>query len=361
MKIKEIQFLVHVDFQYQTKYDSLNSAIMNEEIIKNLAQTQTEFHQRVNLETISQQEDEIDRRTTLIYLSVVIIFLVSIIGFILWRNNRSRQRVNQELSNANEIIERQNRELTDVNNVLEEKVKDRTKELKEANAALIKSNTDLDTFIYKTSHDIRGPLATLHGMCNVALIDIDDPKALDYFQKLGKTADRLNEILSKLLVINQINNSIICIEEVNINEMVDDVVNESRLLSNGQELDVQTNIQDRLIFGSDKDLVKIIFNNLINNAFKFYNSSDRVKSFVRINALRNGKKVDISVVDNGIGIDEKGADKIFEIFSKASEVADSAGLGLYLVKLAIEKLEGDIYLNKTSEGYTEFKVTLPLV
>ena len=59
-------------------------------------------------------------------------------------------------------------------------------------------------------------------------------------------------------------------------------------------------------------------------------------------------------------IDEKASSKIFEIFSKASEVSDTAGLGLYLVKLAVEKLEGSIRHSKTSDGYTKFTVELPV-
>ncbi len=347
-------------YSFQEKYDSLNSLILNEEIIQNLAKVQIEFQERENLQTIASQDQEISRRTTLLILSVIIIFLISVILFILYRINQLRKKANQQLSEANAIIEQQNKELMDVNNVLEEKVKERTKELKDTNAALLKSNTDLDNFIYKTSHDIRGPLATLQGMCNIALMDIEEPKSVDYFEKIGRTADRLNEILSKLLVINQINNSLITSNPIDVKRLIKDILIEYQQSPGANKIRVDNQVERMDNFKSDEVLLKIILNNLISNAYKFYNSSNRVDSWIRIDASQcNNGHVEFNVIDNGIGIDEAAAGKIFEIFSKASEVSDSAGLGLYLVKLAVEKLDGTIAHSKTKEGYTQFKVELP--
>ena len=339
-------------YNYQRKYDSLNSEILSEGIVKNMAQIQADYQERENLQTIQTQDQEISRATTLLVLSVVIIILISIILFILYRINQLRKKANRQLSEAKNIIERQN-------NVLEEKVRERTKELKETNAALMKSNTDLDNFIYKTSHDIRGPLATLQGMCNVALIDINDSKSRDYFEKIGKTAYRLNEILSKLLIINQINNSLITAQEVDLKKLSKDIVDEQSRLAKLESMKIDNLIQDIEDFKSDEVLLKIILGNLISNAFKFHNTSNRVNSWVRLEAHRENDHLELSVIDNGIGVDEKASSKIFDIFSKASEVSDTAGLGLYLVKLAVEKLDGSISHSKTADGYTKFTVELP--
>ncbi len=347
-------------YLYYRKYDSINQAILNETIARNMLKIQVDYEERQNLERIRAQDQEISRRTTLLILSVIIIFLISVILFILYRINQLRKKANQQLSEANAIIEQQNKELMDVNNVLEEKVKERTKELKDTNAALLKSNTDLDNFIYKTSHDIRGPLATLQGMCNIALMDIEEPKSVDYFEKIGRTADRLNEILSKLLVINQINNSLITSNPIDVKRLIKDILIEYQQSPGANKIRVDNQVERMDNFKSDEVLLKIILNNLISNAYKFYNSSNRVDSWIRIDASQcNNGHVEFNVIDNGIGIDETAAGKIFEIFSKASEVSDSAGLGLYLVKLAVEKLDGTIAHSKTKEGYTQFKVELP--
>lgn len=339
-------------YSFQQQYDSISKSIINETIARNMLDIQVDYQEKENLEKIASQDQEISRRNTLLYLSVVIIILISIILFILYRINQLRRKTNRELAEAKRTIEQQN-------NVLEEKVRERTKELKEANAALMKSNTDLDNFIYKTSHDIRGPLATLQGMCNVALIDINDQKSRDYFDKIGKTAFRLNEILSKLLIINQINNSLIAQNPIDLQGLSKEIVREQSFISGQNDIKVENKIGKLDNFQSDEVLLKIILGNMVSNAFKFHNSSNRVNSWVRLEAHRENGHLKLNVIDNGIGVDEKASSKIFEIFSRASEVSDTAGLGLYLVKLAVEKLHGKITHSKTDEGYTKFTVELP--
>ena len=345
-------------YAYQIRYDSISGVILNEEVIQNLAEIQIAYQEKENIQTINYQKSEISRRTTLLFLLLIIILLAVVILTILYRNNQLRQKVNQKLYDANATIEKQNHELTHLNSELEERVKERTRELNASNTALLKSNTELDNFIYKTSHDIRGPLATLQGVCNVALIDIEDEKSIGYFVKLSKTAERLNEILSKLLVINQINNSLISEQLVDFKAMVDELVEECRD-SSRKNINLQVDIEDGLNFKSDQDLLRIILSNLISNAFKFYNTSERIESFVKIEIGQADSQLYIRVIDNGIGIDDHASYKIFEIFSKASDVSDTAGLGLYLVKLAVEKLGGQISLVKSKDNYTQFEASLP--
>ncbi len=347
-------------YRYYRSYDSLNQLLFNEKVLSGTKSLEIEYAESSNLQQIKEQKSKIQEQEKSLLLSSIIIGLISFIGIILYRNNLQRKKANNQLFQANKIIEEQNQQLKNMNNVLEERVRERTKELKTANVALLQSNMELDNFIYKTSHDIRGPLATLQGICNVALMDVQDAKSIDYLQKLGKTAARLNEILSKLLIINQINNSVISQDPIDFELIVDHVVQDNRK-TNAADIAVIKEINPEIRLQSDHDLIKIIISNLVNNAFKYYNQSSRVESFVKIGIDNDRINLNISIVDNGIGIDEQVGDKIFEIFSKASEMSDSAGLGLYLVKLAVEKLNGRIILKRTREGYTEFKVKLPLI
>lgn len=347
-------------YENRVKYDSVSSIIINDVVAKNLLQIQVDFEERQNLEIIALKDKEIGRRTTLLLLSVVISILTVVIIFILYRNNKIRRRVNKKLSIANKTIEKQNKSLTELNSVLEERVKERTEELRESNEALIKSNHDLDNFIYKTSHDIRGPLATLQGICNIALMDIKEPMAVDYLQKLSKTAYKLNLILSKLLVINQINNALPLLEDVRLLRLVNSMVDENKMSYFIKEIKVKVEIDKNLTVTSDPDLLKIILGNLINNAFKFHDESRRVDSYINIGACINNDQFVFEIIDNGVGIEESVAHQIFDIFSKTSEIQDTAGLGLYLVKLATEKLDGKVEVKKSDEGHTLFRVSLPL-
>jgi signal transduction histidine kinase len=218
----------------------------------------------------------------------------------------------------------------------------------------------LDNFIYKTSHDIRGPLASLKGMCNVALIDVKDPVALNYLHKLDVTAEKLNTILTRLLIVNQINNSTISSERIDFHKIVSDLMLLEKKKGLPARINVTKRIENDIEFYSDKEFVRIILENLVDNAIKFYNDSQRVDPFVDISIQKDGDSVKIRVQDNGIGISQVKPDKIFQMFSRASERSETGGIGLYITKTAVQKLGGTIDLKTTPEGYTEFYVDLPL-
>ncbi|MEP2667569.1 MAG: tetratricopeptide repeat-containing sensor histidine kinase [Cyclobacteriaceae bacterium] len=352
--------------EYQQKYIKLNKEIFSGDLIKNISRIQTEYEERENIKTIAAKDqvlalqDEIIARQKQQYAFIITItFLTLGLAFVMYRANQSQRKINQELAKAKETIQRQNEMLSDANLQLESEVEERTRELVESNESLVKVNDELDNFIYKTSHDIRGPLASLKGICNVAMMDVKDEAALDYLSKLDTSAAKLNAILSRLLIINQINHSILTPEKINFEEQVEEILELERKKELPERIDISYSIAPGLDFRSDKEMAKIILENLIDNAIKYHNDSKRVDPFVRIEIGKEGGWVCVKVIDNGIGIDDDSKDKIFQLFVRASERSDSGGIGLYLSKLATLKLGGDIYLSKSEEGYTVFKVLFP--
>jgi signal transduction histidine kinase len=351
---------------YQMKYIHLKDSLISEELVKNVAKIQTNFEERENIATIKLKEDALIRQRNLNLAIGVIALLTALLGFVLYRSNVVTRKVNSALSDAKGIIETQNIRLQNINRELDGKVKEKTAdllkandELDRANKALSHVNDELDNFIYKTSHDIRGPLASLKGICSVALMDVKDPLALDYLNKLDVSSGRLNVILTRLLIVNQINNAIVGRELIDFNSIIDDVILLEKKKGLPARFEIKRELQQGIELQSDRDLVRIILENLIDNAIKFHNDSERVQPFVfiRIGSGENG--VIVSVIDNGIGIAEAKPDKIFQMFSRASERSGTGGIGLYLSKLATEKLGGQIHLRTTPEGYTEFYVVFP--
>lgn len=353
---------------YQTKYISLKDSLIGEELVKNVSRIQTNYEERDNLNIIKLKEEDLARQRNLNIAIGLIAVLAGLLVFVLYRSNSITRRVNSALSDAKAVIETQNHRLQNINRELDAKVKEKTADLQKANEdldkankALVRVNDELDNFIYKTSHDIRGPLASLKGICSVALMDVKDPLALDYLTKLDVSSGRLNVILTRLLIVNQINHAIVGREQIDFNNIVDDVLLLEKKKGLPERLEVRREIDDDINFLSDKDLVRIILENLIDNSIKFYNDSERIQPFVHIKiGLQNDTDVVVSVIDNGIGIAEAKPDKIFQMFSRASERSGTGGIGLYLSKLATEKLGGQINLRSTAEGYTEFYVSFPL-
>lgn len=351
------------DFQnaslYQNKYISLKDSIYSGELIDRIAKITTQFQERINLQTIADKEETIARQRELNISIAIIAVLLSALIFVLYHSIKVKRRVNADLSDAKAIIEDQNRQLLNSNVHLNQELKERNLDLQRANDSLHRVNEELDNFIYKTSHDIRGPLASLKGMCNVALMDVKDPLALNYLHKLDITAEKLNTILTRLLIVNQINNSSLLTDRIDFEAIVEDILTLERKKGIPKQLKITPEICASTVFYSDPQFVRIILENLIDNAIKFYNDSDRVQPFVRIAIAGNEEHVSINVVDNGIGISEVHPDKIFQMFSRASERSETGGIGLYITKTAAEKLGGSVHLKTTPEGYTEFYVKLP--
>ena len=345
---------------YQQKYIALKDSLFNEELVKNIAKVQTNYAERENIATIASNEIVIKQSRELSVAIAVIALLAGLLVLVLQFGNRNIKRVNAKLSEAKEVIQEKNQELANKNRELDFQVEKKTADLAKANSSLKQVNDELDNFIYKTSHDIRGPLASLKGMCNVALMDVTDPTALDYLRKLDATAERLNTILTRLVIINQINNSKLTIEHIDFDSIVSDVLLLERKKGVPQELLIIPQIDRDATIESDKELVRIVLENLIDNAIKFYNDSDRVKSFVKIhiNSMPKGGVI-VRVIDNGIGISESSPGKLFQMFSRASERSETGGIGLYITKTATEKIGGKVGLLTTPEGYTEFYVIFP--
>lgn len=351
---------------YQKKYINLNKEVFSSDLIQKISRITTDYEERENIKTIASKnqvlalrEEIIARQKQQYVFIITITFLTLGLAFVMYRANQSQRKINQELAKAKETIQRQNEMLSDANLQLESEVQERTQELVESNESLVKVNDEMDNFIYKTSHDIRGPLASLKGICNVAMMDVKDEAALDYLSKLDTSAAKLNAILSRLLIINQINHSILTPEKINFEEQIVEILELEKKKEMPERINITYYVQPDLDFRSDKEMAKIILENLIDNAIKYHNDSTRIDPFVKIEIGMEGDWVSVKVIDNGIGIDEESKDKIFQLFVRASERSDSGGIGLYLSKLATVKLGGDIYLSKSKEGYTVFKVLFP--
>lgn len=358
------------DFQlasfYQEKYIDLNKEIFQGDLIRNISRIQSDYEERENLKTIASknqvlklQEDIIARQKSEYAFIITITFLVMGLALVMYRANQSQRKTNQQLAQAKETIQHQNELLSNTNQMLESEVQERTKELFQSNESLTKVNEEMDNFIYKTSHDIRGPLATLKGMCNVAMVDVKDELALTYLKKLDTSAAKLNAILSRLLIINQINHSLLNPEYIKFEDQIEEIIALEAKKGLPARMKFTYDVEPGLNFRSDKEMTRIILENLIDNAIKFYNDSQRIDPFVHVRVFSEGQNVMVKVTDNGIGIDESSKDKIFNLFVRASERSDSGGIGLYLSKLASTKLGGTIELTPTSDSTTQFTVTFP--
>lgn len=331
--------------KYQDKYIHLKDSIISDDLIKGLAKAQATYEERENIKTIAEKNQILEltqqmiQRQREVYFFVGLVAVLSILGtFMFLRYSRALSKAKQELSVMNQTLEK--------------RVEDRTKQLQNV-------NNELDNFIYKTSHDIRGPLASLKGIANVALLELKDEKAQDYLQKLDASADKLNSILTRLLIVNQINHAVLNPIKINFAELINEILIFERKKGVPPRMTILHDIDPDVLLITDRHVLRIILENLIDNAIKYHNSSERIEPFVKIRTSLSPSGVVISVIDNGIGIQERDPQKLFQMFVRASERSESGGIGLYLTKLAAERLYAHVDFSTTPEKYTQFTVTIP--
>ena len=129
-------------------------------------------------------------------------------------------------------------------------------------------------------------------------------------------------------------------------------------LENYQLVNAQLKIKNEAIpFNNDALLVNIIASNIISNAYKYCNPE--TKSFLKIQIEISPLSASLSFKDNGIGIQQEHMDKIFNMFYRATDRSQGSGLGMYIVKQAVEKVNGKIAIKSTYGEGTELKIMLP--
>ena len=352
---------------YQGKYIKLKDSIYSSQLIKNLARIQNTYEQRENIKTITEKDrilqlqKELINRQQIQYIFIVVVTILAtgLALVLIWANRRQKIH-NAALNDAQRVITDQNERLLKANEYLDQQVAEKTQDLFMANEALIQVNSELDNFIYRTSHDIRGPLVTLKGVCNVALLDVKDDIALDYLLKLDATSTRLNVILTRLLIVNKINLWELEAVPINCVDLIGQIIETEKINGIPDNMLIDYEIDPDIKLFSDRFLLMLVVENLIDNAIKFYNDSPRVSPFVKIRIHKEaGDKVKMIVLDNGIGVNSSDKDQIFHLFTRASDRSQTGGIGLYLSKMAAARLGGEVILTNTSPSGSEFHLILP--
>ena len=222
---------------------------------------------------------------------------------------------------------------------------------------LQESNKELDNFIYRASHDLRGPITRLVGVVNLGMLEAKESVSRKYFDLLGKVAFEMNAMLSRLLTVHEIYQHNFKSEEFIVKEELKSYVEEFRNKNLTFQINLVYDIPARLKWYTDRVLFKTAMQNLIENAY-VHGASENPSINIKVRKI-NGHFVKFTVSDNGLGFSEEVVDKIFNMFFQGTERSNlNYGLGLYLTKKSIERLGGSIALTKPVND-TTFEIILP--
>jgi signal transduction histidine kinase len=206
----------------------------------------------------------------------------------------------------------------------------------------------LDTFIYRSSHDFRRPLTTFMGLAEVAKISVKDASAIELFSKVNETAVNLDRMLIKLQAVSQMGSSELIYREVFFNNELDFVFDQYRSGILEKKIRIERNVNVIKPFISYPLVIRVILENLIENSIQF---SSPVSPYIRIGIRETAQGLAIRIEDNGEGIAEEFHNRVFDMYFRASEKSKGNGLGLYLVKKALDKLKGRIeFISSAGRG-----------
>lgn len=222
-------------------------------------------------------------------------------------------------------------------------------------------NLELDTFVYSLSHDLRAPLTSLQGLVKVAAMENEVLQIKQYISMMDGLLDKQDLFLRDVISLLQRRDLTPKSEPINIVALVNDIFMVHQYQLSGNNIKTELHIAKELeTIYSDIVFVKIIFNNLISNAFKYYDST-KTEQHIIVRGSAVADFLIFEIEDNGIGISKEFHDKIFEMFYVLDSAKRGTGLGLYIIKQSINKLNGTIEVDSSVGKGSVFTILLPKV
>lgn len=220
-------------------------------------------------------------------------------------------------------------------------------------------NNELKLFIYKTSHDLRSPIAAVLGLTDLAMSENDIEQIKSYLKKIDYSAKKLDTALINLVKNMQIKDINEFNDKINVEEVLEEVLKQFIGYEGFQHLEISKSVLFNGDFLSNRLIIESIFQNIIENAIK-YRKTNKSNAWLQISVQLIEENIQIIFSDNGIGIDSMFLNKIFEMYFRGTVNAKGSGLGLYLVKTGIDKLGGTIEVDSEKDQGTKITISLPL-
>ena len=229
-------------------------------------------------------------------------------------------------------------------------------ERKKTERELLETNQELDTFFYKASHDLKGPLASVMGIVNLARLEMQNELIDKYFGMIETSVKRLDRTLMDLIELARTRKGSSKLSEINLKSIIEEIMNSLKHVPDFNRINFEIKIDHNLEIVADKVLIHSVFQNLIHNAINYCNHQS---PWVKISVVSKSNGIEFEVADNGKGIPDQIKSRVFEMFYRGHPDSTGSGLGLFIVKNALEKMKGSIELESIMDHGTIFTVFIP--
>lgn len=263
--------------------------------------------------------------------------------------------VNERLVDQNSSLEEHEDQLIRANNQLLHQ----HKELQEALAELSDRNLELDQIVYRTSHDIRSPLTSVLGLISLIKLEGVPDNLKDYLRQIEVSIQKLDRFVGDMLNFAKANRTNRPPEIIDFELLITNCFEQVKYLPNFDLVAKKVIISgDSQSFKNDFFRLDVIFSNIISNAIKYMNTNQE-ESFFLIDIQVYKSLALVKFKDNGIGISKTYLNRVFDMFFRATDKSEGSGLGLYIVKQTVEKLNGSIDIQSVYGHGTEITIGIP--
>ena len=266
-------------------------------------------------------------------------------------NSKEVHSLIDSYNDMKQIINTRDQELKQINHDLEEQVQKRTAELET-------SINELKTFNYSVSHDLRSPLRSIDGFSLALLEDYEeqlDDTGKDYLRRIRNNSQRMGELIDDMLKLSAVSRKDINREMVNLSTIATDIFEMYKEQQPERETEIL--IERNIAAEGDKQLLQIVLENLIGNAWKY--SHKNPKAQIQFGITHHSDRNVYFVKDNGAGFNMDYANKLFGVFQRLhGNEYEGTGIGLATVKRIIERHGGDIWAQSKENIGSTFYFTL---
>ena len=233
-------------------------------------------------------------------------------------------------------------------------------ELLEKQIRLEEVNRDLEAFSYSASHDLQAPIRSISGFSEILLEECQingNEENRDYLTRINVASKKMSQLVKALLGLSRASRYEINKDDVDLSEMVKQIVGELMELHPDQNINIE--IESNMIVYADASLIRVVMNNLLSNAWKF--TSKNVTTKIKVGRTTTDYESTVYVQDNGVGFDEKNAEKLFLTFQRmhGGDEFKGSGIGLATVKRIIQRHAGRVWAESKSGEGAIFYFTLP--
>ena len=232
------------------------------------------------------------------------------------------------------------------------------KKLENQNAELIKTNSELDSFVYSASHELRAPLASLLGLLDIIKNEEGKQETVHRLEMMENSVLRLDGFIEDIITYSRNRHLALKFEKINFKSIIEKALEDLWYLKNTKSIRISTEIKSDITFFSDSRSITVLISNFLSNAIKYHDTTKSSPS-IWIDVKTTQEKAVIQIKDNGIGIKKKSQGKIYDMFYRDSTDEVGSGIGLFIVKEIISKLNGTIVLDSKPNVGSTFTITLP--